>query len=723
MAVTKLPWRNKGPPIDATGGQSAETDAAPPQARSPVGAIKRRLLLGAGVIVLLQAVTALAALGWLNYIEGLFQESRTQQELALNSSYEMEINIVESGLGVIKYLRKAEPEFRDDFAHDSADFEQYFQTYKSSASSDEHRELVAQIDALHTEFEDRSKALMAAKDREVEFYGKFLTLAPQLDERLGSQVPDYRLLPVAGDADLQRMAARAQSDAVEALVWFVEYIGSSNPQSLETARGEANQATTGLSNLSQRDLPRVWKNWAVETRTLIAGALQAIEGIAVTGSEIDVLFTGFIDSRRDLDDILDEKIQIRTMADLDLIKQKKSNAVQSALFTLISFTVLATALGLFLALRFGNLLVRPVTALADAAGRIRDGAIGVRVIPYSKGEIGVLERGFNAMAQGLEEAQAKLESANRDLEAQVAHRTAALARTNEKLLTELRLRAQSEEHLRSAIEQAEAANHSKSVFLANMSHELRTPLNAIIGFSEIMDRQMLGPISNARYSEYAADILTSGRHLLSLINDILDLSRVEAGKFDLMLESVDPAQAVAQVVREMAVLADNADLVLSPLLGKNLPEIVVDPLRLRQMLLNLLANAIKFSSKGERIVVRARFRNRDGGVVEFSVIDTGPGIPADELEKVQTPFGRAEAALARDRAGVGLGLPLTKILAEMHGGAFRLSSSIGRGTNATVILPVVAKPPALERMALLSSATMSAPGDSQPVIADIAVTG
>jgi PAS domain S-box-containing protein len=243
--------------------------------------------------------------------------------------------------------------------------------------------------------------------------------------------------------------------------------------------------------------------------------------------------------------------------------------------------------------------------------------------------------------------------------------------------------------LLAARDQAEMANRSKSSFLAHMSHELRTPLNAIIGFSEVIARQVMGPIANAHYHDYAADIHASGQHLLSLINDLLDLSKIEAGKLELFEETVD----LHALVKRCAVFVNEAlrakQLELQLDIAPGLTAVFCDERRLKQVLLNLLSNAIKFTAKG-RISVAAR---RDGAdLLRIEVADTGVGIAAKDIAKAMTPFGQVDGTLSREHKGTGLGLPLAKQLIELHGGTLALASETGRGTKITILLPGRAGP-------------------------------
>ncbi len=235
---------------------------------------------------------------------------------------------------------------------------------------------------------------------------------------------------------------------------------------------------------------------------------------------------------------------------------------------------------------------------------------------------------------------------------------------------------------------AEAANRAKSEFLANMSHELRTPLNAINGFSEIMVAEMYGPLGDRRYHGYARDILGSGQHLLALINDILDMSKIEAGKMTLRFEPLLISEVVQDAVRLVRNRAETAGLELSVRL-EDLPEVEADYRAIKQVLLNLLSNAVKFTPRGGRILVEAEARPDPlGDRVRITVHDTGIGISADDLERLARPFEQIESQHAKTTQGSGLGLALSKSLVEMHGGLIDLKSAPGAGTSASFSLPL-----------------------------------
>jgi signal transduction histidine kinase len=231
---------------------------------------------------------------------------------------------------------------------------------------------------------------------------------------------------------------------------------------------------------------------------------------------------------------------------------------------------------------------------------------------------------------------------------------------------------------------ADAANRSKSSFLAAMSHELRTPLNAVIGFSEVLSMETFGPLGNKRYLDYTKDIHGSGVHLLALINDILDLSRIDAGEGVLEETDADLAELIEQSLRMVAAQAEAGGVALHSAIAANLPRFRVDKRRFKQVLINLLGNAVKFTPRGGRIDVRA-FAS-DGGVA-VTVADTGIGIEARDIPRALERFGQVDGSLARKYEGVGLGLPLAKQLMELHGGTLKLESAVNIGTTVTIALP------------------------------------
>ena len=252
-----------------------------------------------------------------------------------------------------------------------------------------------------------------------------------------------------------------------------------------------------------------------------------------------------------------------------------------------------------------------------------------------------------------------------------------------------------EQALREAKELSDSANRAKSEFLANMSHELRTPLNAIMGFAEITKDRLYGDRSE-KYFDYARDIFNSGSLLLSLIDDILDIAKIEAERMELHEQIIDLTALIEASVLLLHQRADAAALRVMTQIAERLPLIRADERRLKQIILNLLSNAIKFTPAGGAISVSATVRDSDGNL-EVIVSDTGIGIAPDHLAKVLEPFGQIQNSFTRRHEGTGLGLPLVKALAELHGGSCLLTSRLGQGTQVTITLPrgrLVLEPPA-----------------------------
>jgi signal transduction histidine kinase len=235
-----------------------------------------------------------------------------------------------------------------------------------------------------------------------------------------------------------------------------------------------------------------------------------------------------------------------------------------------------------------------------------------------------------------------------------------------------------------ARQDAEAAADARGTFLAKMSHELRTPLNAILGFSEVLKTELFGPHGNERYKDYSKIIHDSGTHLLCLVNDILDMAKLEAGKLEIDFAPVDICRVIIDCVRGVEPQARRAQVGVSVVLHSGVGRLNGDARRLRQMLLNLLSNAIKFTPEGGEVRISAF---RSGTSVFLSVSDTGIGMKEDDIPKVLEPFRQIDSQLARRHQGTGLGLPLTKELAELHGGSLTIESAVDLGTTATISLP------------------------------------
>jgi signal transduction histidine kinase len=352
---------------------------------------------------------------------------------------------------------------------------------------------------------------------------------------------------------------------------------------------------------------------------------------------------------------------------LDQIDRYIKNQILIAV--LVAFAALIVSY--LLAVRLQRSISRPILSLADTAQQVslhKDYSIrAVQLGSLSKeynNELVILTHAFNEMLMEID---------SRD--------------------TQLKLNFSELEKAKNA---AESANLSKSQFLANISHELRTPLNAIIGFSSILMNQLFGALGDQKYLEYAKDINDSGAHLLDIINDILDLSKAEAGKLTLNYEEIQVSKVVSKSITILSERAAQGSVSLTSDVPKSLPFLVADRLRILQILLNLLSNGVKFTEAGGRVHVAVSTRETAGEITHLIITceDTGIGMSSDDLDKAFQSFGQVDGGLNRKYEGTGLGLPLTKKLMELHFGRISITSELGNGTIVTLELPILPPPEA-----------------------------
>jgi signal transduction histidine kinase len=262
---------------------------------------------------------------------------------------------------------------------------------------------------------------------------------------------------------------------------------------------------------------------------------------------------------------------------------------------------------------------------------------------------------------------------------------ASLAECNRQMLAEIRSHQRTERALESAVAAATDASRAKDDFLANMSHELRTPLNSILGFAQLIADEQFGPAGVPRYVEYAHDIVASGEHLKAIIEDILDLAKIEAGKATLHEGWVEVTEVLDDAIRIMRPQAEGAGLEIEAQLTQRPAKLLADERLVKQIVINLLSNAVKFTPKGGRIAVSAGPDDAGGYFVRVS--DTGIGMSEDSIPTALAPFGQIASVYSRSAGGTGLGLPLVKSIAELHGGRVDIQSRVGAGTNVTVRFP------------------------------------
>ncbi|MBN2021348.1 MAG: response regulator [Pirellulales bacterium] len=361
----------------------------------------------------------------------------------------------------------------------------------------------------------------------------------------------------------------------------------------------------------------------------------------------------------------------------ELRAQFRDYALIAAVVTICSLTV-----SIVFSTGLQKAIARPILELAAASERITsEGDYSIRVEPRAQDELGNLCLAFNRMLRQIEVSENALQEANEQLEERVRLRTLELEE-------EINQRKQIQADLERSRDAAEAANRAKSQFLANMSHEIRTPMNAILGFTSLLRKGMDGG-SEATRKDYLDTIHSSGKHLLGLINDILDLSKIEAGKLDIHRIRCSPHEIIVDVISVLRVRAKEKGLRLDYEWAGGVPEVIeTDPTRLRELLMNLVGNAIKFTKQGYvKVVVRLN-GEPSRPQLHIQVIDTGIGIAEDNLQRIFDPFMQADNSVTREFGGTGLGLAICRRIAEALGGSISVRSKPNEGSTFAVVLDV-----------------------------------
>lgn len=406
-----------------------------------------------------------------------------------------------------------------------------------------------------------------------------------------------------------------------------------NYQSLDPAAEQAERRLRNNIAFSYQDIVKFTERVVrlVANRAAPSALLQLRERFETKAQNFHTLVQGAIEAEK---------------AELNERQDELNDDIEMSILAVALVGVFAIGAALLSGFHVANRVARPIRELRDVAVRVGDGELAVPELNNGNDEVGDLAGSFRRMVTRLQE-----------------------------LIFEQQTR----------IEAAEVANRAKSVFLATISHELRTPLNAIIGFSEILREQMFGPLGSPRYRGYVGDIHDSAVHLLSLVNDLLDLAKAEAGKHELCEETLDVEDIARTCLRIVAERAMDVNLRMQCAASLNGRLLRGDERKLRQIILNLLSNAIKFTPHGGRISLEVGCDA--GGSVVIVVADTGIGMSPDEVKKALEPFGQVGDVLTRQTGGTGLGLPLTVSLVELHGGTLTIESASGEGTTVAVRFP------------------------------------
>ncbi|MBN1521683.1 MAG: HAMP domain-containing protein, partial [Candidatus Aureabacteria bacterium] len=364
---------------------------------------------------------------------------------------------------------------------------------------------------------------------------------------------------------------------------------------------------------------------------------------------------------------------------LERLNQRISESERFILVLSIIFIVFFS----FIAMLFSRTIVNPIIALVQATRNVSQGDLNYRAEVKSKDEIGLLTDSFNTMTEDLQRFQNEILVLNRNLEEKIKERTRELDQTNQELIR----RNEDLQRMARELEQSNVkireADRLKSEFLANMSHELRTPLNSIIGFSalSLKDPEIVGMPS---IKDNFEEIHKNGKQLLDIINDILDLSKVEAGRMEFVNKKFEISIVIEDVIKTMKVIKEKKPVEFQSHIEENLPLVLGDPDRIRQVLLNVGSNAVKFTDKGS-IEISA---NRKGNYIQISVKDTGVGIKEVDIPKVFESFRQIDGSSTRKEGGTGLGMTISKKFVELMGGTIWIESEFGRGTTVHFTIPI-----------------------------------
>ena len=452
-------------------------------------------------------------------------------------------------------------------------------------------------------------------------------------------------------------SAREEADVVAASVY--------------NARGEVLARVEKVRGAAAERAPVVPRSIAVEAKTLPDGA-RALSVLAPVELQVEAGH-GPDESGERLGRSSGKPTRAEALGAIEIVfglgaVEQRIADVQA---TTMKMTAGIVGIGIVLVFWLSRVFVVPIERMAVAARRIAAGDFRGRATVRGSDELGELAEAFNTMTTTLAEREEELRRVNQSLEHKVRERTSELQiKQSQRIAANVEL---------------ERASRLKSEFLANLSHELRTPLHAVNGFSELLLEQSSGPLV-PKQQRYVENILANGKHLLQLINDILDLSKIEAGRMDLRLEEFSLQQTIESAVSVIEPLAQKKGLAIEVSIESGLDPVRLDPGKTKQILYNLMSNAVKFTDAG-RITISAARGTRAGGWVEVVVADTGIGIRADDQKRIFREFEQVDGAHSRRYEGTGLGLSLTRRLVELQGGSIRLESEFGRGSRFIVRLP------------------------------------
>lgn len=617
-------------------------------------ATKLRLISIAGVVT----VGAIAVVGAIKVQDNVNEIIKVDSE-KMETAVELEINLKEASAALFGYLSEPHQALRTKYREDVNEFLSVLEKKGEVANTDEERADYQSINEAFQVFDDNGERLFLLKDLQQDRIAE------------GRDIHNNRVEPLLDD-DLQQFIDPMDPEYLEKL-WTLQEIEINNHELLSAVRGyilKTDDLLRARVDDSLGDL-MLWRDrYAAlglneNERASLEILTEHLNALATIGFEIMQIEDEKTDRVRtvntlieDLDAILDDRIQTNAQAQISDARQDTLEVI------LILKIIIALSIGVLVILVF--FATRPMvdnfrtmsTAIAEMRERSRE-APTVEI--NSRDEFGEMAAAFNGMSRAIEDQTRMIRDSNAELERQIKARDEAM----------------------SMMKQADESNTAKSEFLATISHELRTPLNAILGFSDMIRGSYFGPV-NEKYTDYANDIHSSGTHLLSLVDDLLDLSRIDAGKHDLEIQDADIREVISDCVKLMQQRVSESGINLKATMARDLKPTSFDPRAIKQIIINLVSNSAKFTPNGGTITIDAR---RAGGSTIVSVSDTGVGIAESDLDAMTEVFAQANRDPYHAKEGWGLGLAISKSLIELHGGELSITSELGTGTTVTFSLP------------------------------------
>jgi signal transduction histidine kinase len=654
--------------------------AASASAHTAAPSLTRKILLGLAALAALWIVTIVVVVSQFRRVETQVAElTLVTQPLAAAASA-LEVSALGTGAAVLRYLADSTPESRDAIALRVAETRQDLARL-TGLGGPALRPLVDRFAERFHALSGSGERLIALREREAMLARDFARSLAVFDHYLDDEFP--RLDSQATDrVAFQARLVTLRSELVRVVGRLSAQVGAAGLHGADPALPALIGARQLLLEAAQASAGGPLAGWMRR----VGDEMGRLAEIGTAATQVRARLRAEADrfgSLRDATaDLLANEMHTLVNARVASVDAEVRGAIGNGLTLAIGFAVALALASAALLVLFSRKIVRPLAALAAGAARVGAGDFATAVpAAAARDEMGRLVAAFNAMMARVSATQRALTDHAATLDDAVRARTADLEQANAAL--------------KNAVTAADRANAAKSAFLAAMSHELRTPLNAIIGFSEVIAGQLLGKGKDEHYRGYARDIHGSGLHLLGIVNDLLDMVKIEAGKLELNLEDLVVGEVVDEAVAMLQSRVADAMLSCEVAVDADTGPIAGDRRIVKQVLLNLLANAIKFTPAAGRITVTA---HREGGFAAIAVADSGIGMTAEQVAHAVEPFYQADDKLSRKYEGTGLGLTLVKAFVERHGGTMTIASEPNIGTTVTVRLPL-AEVAALEQAA------------------------